>query len=462
MPPYVPLTDDIRLQITECVGPQSVVADPKQIDTYRRDASDLSCAPEMVVTVQSAAQIQQLLKLANALRFPVIPRGGGTGLAGGCLPMGGGVVMSLEKMNRIRAIDTANLIAEVEPGVITHHLRQAARREGLFYPPDPAGMDRSTIGGNAATNAGGPACVKYGTTKNYILGLEAVLPNGEPIVAGVKTRKGVVGYDLTQLLVGSEGTLGVITALTLKLIPHPAAVSGCAALFADMHAAMAAVSHIMIRGHLPSAIEFMDHRCLHLVADLLPFDLPDDKASLLLIETDGVQAQIQREIDVIAGLCRDMGAVRLLPAPDPAERERIWAVRRQISLRIQENADIYFPEDIAVPIGRIAEFIDTLPRIEADYDVTAYAFGHAGDGNIHVSLCAERTKNPRRVEAGVTAVFDLALQMGGTISGEHGIGEAKKKFLPMELSSESIRLQRGIKRLFDPHLILNPGKIFPD
>lgn len=460
MKPYTAITSKIKNRIAEELGRDTIASKDDRSTTYDRDASGLRHAPDLVVRARSREQVQRLLILANQYGFPVIPRGGGTGLAGGCLALHGGVVLSVEEMDQIRCIDRVDLVAEVEPGVVTQTLRERVREQGLFYPPDPAGMEHSTIGGNAATNAGGPACVKYGTTKEYILGLEAVLPSGRLIKTGVKTRKGVVGYDMTHLLVGSEGTLGVITGLTLKLIPHPPAVKCIGAVFADLRTTMQAVAEILTRGHLPSAMEFMDHRCLALVGDMLPFSIPGGNACLLIVETDGVPEQIGREIDRIGDLCRNVGATHLLPAPDKAERERIWNVRRQVSLRIHDHAPIYVPEDVAVPIGRIADLVAALPEFEAAYGVAVYAFGHAGDGNIHLNFTADRGTDMARVEDGVAAVLERVLTLDGTISGEHGIGEAKMRYLPMELSEESIRLQKGIKRLFDPNMILNPGKIF--
>ena len=461
MQPYTRITRDIRQKIIDAVGVGAVLPE-NQWAPYHHDASELHAGPELVILAEERSQVEKLLALTNRYRFAVTPRGGGSGLAGGCVALQGGVVLSLERMNRILSVDTTNLIAEVEPGVVTRDLRNAAEAAGLFYPPDPAGLDQSTIGGNVATNAGGPACVKYGTTKDYVLGLEAVLPTGQWVRAGVKTRKGVVGYDLAQLLIGSEGTLGIITALTLKLIPHPPAVGNLTAVFSDLPTAMQAVTAVMGRGHLPSAIEFMDHKCLELLGDLLPFPVPGEQASLLIIETDGAADQIGAEIGKIAAICRETGARELLPAADEAERARIWEVRRQISLRIHDHAALYISEDVAVPIGRIADLVAELPAFEARYGLFIYAFGHAGDGNIHLNVTAADREHLPRVERGITALPRLVLEMGGTISGEHGIGEAKKRFLPLELSPESIRLQQGIKRLFDPRLILNPGKIFPD
>jgi D-lactate dehydrogenase (cytochrome) len=323
-------------------------------------------------------------------------------------------------------------------------------------------MDQSTIGGNASTNAGGPSCVKYGTTKDYILGLEAVLPSGRMINTGTRTRKGVVGYDLTQLLVGSEGTLGIITNLILKLIPFPAAVSAMTTVFSDLPSAMQAVTHILNKGYLPSAIEFLDAKCLLLVKDILPFHIPGETSTLLIIEVDGNLEQTKRDIKTIGKILKEIGATHLLPAFNEKEREDIWNVRRQVSLRIHDNYALYIPEDVVVPIEKIPALVAELPEFEAEYGFDIFAFGHAGDGNIHLNITAQNRDNMNRVERGVKAILARVIQMGGTISGEHGIGQAKKRYLSMELSAESIRLQSEIKKVFDPNMILNPGKIFPE
>ena len=461
MQTYSPITDDIRSRISDALGDECIVTNQDEVGTYSQDASDLRYPPELVIRVKETVQIQRLMRLANKYKFPVIPRGGGSGLAGGCLPVLGGVVMSLEKLNRIISIDTQDLIAEVQAGTITKDLRDAVQQKKLFFPPDPAGMDQSTIGGNAATNAGGPSCVKYGTTKDYILGLEAVLPSGRMINTGTRTRKGVVGYDLTQLLVGSEGTLGIITALILKLIPCPAAVSTMTAAFSNLPSAMLAVTQILNRGHLPSAIEFLDAKCLLLVKDILPFHVPGEKSTLLIIEIDGNPDQTKLEIKTIGRILKEIGAIHLLPAFNKKEREDIWNVRRQVSLRIHDNYALYIPEDVVVPIGKIPALVAELPRLEAEYGFDIYAFGHAGDGNVHLNITAQNQDNMNRVEMGVKTVLSRVIQMGGTISGEHGIGQSKKQYLSMELSAESIRLQTEIKKVFDPNTILNPGKIFP-
>jgi D-lactate dehydrogenase (cytochrome) len=460
LPPYSVVTAEITSRIREAVGETAVVLEPEKLVPFARDATEYYCLPELVVEATSAEQIQALLRLANEYRFPVTPRGLGTGLTGGSVPVHGGVVLSLSKMNRILSIDPHNLISVVEPGVVNLDLKKAARARGLFYPPDPASLDTCSIGGNAATNAGGPACVKYGTTRDYILGLQAVLPSGEIIRTGVQTRKGVVGYDLTRLIVGSEGTLGVITELTLKLIPHPPAVTTLVALFPDLVSAMRGVSSILVRGFVPCAMEIMDRHCLDLIGDLLPFEGVEEAGAFLLVESDGVSEVIEKQIEQIGAICMECDAVNVLMAPDSHKRAQMWRVRKEVSLRIEHSTPLYVPEDVVVPIGRIAEFVESLPEFEERHGIRIYSFGHAGDGNIHLNITAESRIAAERVEQGVGEILKRVTDMGGTLSGEHGIGIAKSRFLPLELSAESIRLQRGIKRLFDPQLILNPGKIF--
>jgi glycolate oxidase len=457
---YTPITADIRNRIAMFPGLR-LIDDPQKLDDYAKDGTpDLFHRPELVCEATEVLPIRALMRLANECRFPVTPRGLGTGLAGGSLPVFGGVVLSLARMNRILAIEPRNMIAVVEPGVLTLDLKNAARKHGLHYPPDPASLDTCSIGGNAATNAGGPACVKYGTTRDYILGLEAVLPSGELIATGVRTRKGVVGYDMTRLLVGSEGTLGVITKLILRLIPHPAAVNTIVAFFPKLDPAMEAVTTILMRGHCPSALEFLDYRCLELVGDLLPFQGTKRTGAMLLVEAEGEPERIQREIEAMGEVCLEGGASDVLMAPDEARRTRMWDVRKAVSLRIEERYPLDVFEDVVVPLGRIAEFVACLPEFEKACGMAIYCFGHAGDGNIHLNITADSREAAPRVEEGVREILKRVLVMGGTMSGEHGVGIAKQRFLPLELSPESIRLQRAIKLLFDPNLILNPGKVF--
>lgn len=460
MPDYAPITAEIRTRIAAIAG-LTLLDGPEKLDEFGRDKTPGAFhRPELVVEATEVPQIQALLRLANECRFPVIPRGQGTGLAGGAIPVKGGVVLSLAKMDRIIAIEPRNMIAVVEPGIKTLELKNAVRELGLFYPPDPASNDTCSVGGNAATNAGGPACVKYGTTRDYILGLEAVLPNGELIEAGVRTRKGVVGYDMTRLLVGSEGTLGVITKLILRLIPHPADVATLVALFPALSPAMEAITTLLMKGYMPSTLEFMDSRCLSLVADMLPFAGVKEAGAMLLIESDGAPEPIRCEIEAIGRLCLEGGASDVLVAPDAEKRKQMWDVRRAISLRIEEAHPLDIQEDIVVPLGRIAEFVAWLPGFEAAYGVKIYAFGHSGDGNIHLSVTSDDLAARPKAEAAVREIIKQVIAMGGTMSGEHGVGIAKQPFLPLELSPANMRLQKAIKLLFDPNLIMNPGKIF--
>ncbi|WP_028583174.1 FAD-binding oxidoreductase [Desulfogranum mediterraneum] len=458
---YSPISSRIRAEIQAALSPGAVVTDPAELRKYCNDASKLCFSPEMVVCAQSVADVQAVMKLAQRHRFPVTPRGSGSGLAGGCLADQGGLVLSTERLREITLIDPVNGILKAQSGAISQEVKDAAASVGLYYPPDPAGMDLSTIGGNAATDAGGPACVKYGTTRDYILGLEAVLADGQLLETGVQTRKGVVGYDLTNLLIGSEGTLGIITSLWLRLIPRPPAITGMMAVFSDMQSAMRSVTRIMAGGHLPCAIEFLDHRCLSLVGEMLPFGLPGTTPSLLILELDGPGAQIAEEKERINELMEAEGVVALVNAANEQEREEIWAIRRQVSLRIHDYANLYDPEDVAVPLSTIATLVDQLSAYEAEYGVEIFAFGHAGDGNIHLSVTAQDGDRRNQVTAAVKALLAHSLELGGTISGEHGIGLAKRQYLPMEIAPASVALQEEIKALFDPNKILNPGKVFP-
>jgi D-lactate dehydrogenase (cytochrome) len=457
---YSPLTEKILRRIRHAVGDKALILDAQSREAFGRDSVELSYLPEAVVEATSVEQVEALLKLANEHRFPVTPRGTGTGLAGGAAPVYGGITLSLARMNRIIDIDSANLIAVVEPGVINGDLKKAVKELGLFYPPDPASFDTCSLGGNAATNAGGASCVKYGTTRDYVLGLEAVLPTGGRIRAGVQTRKGVVGYDLTRLLVGSEGTLGVLTRLILKLLPHPPAVMTLVALFPDLSTAMHGVMKILAKGYTPCALEFLDRHCLDLVGDLLPFEGVEEAGAFVLVEADGAPRSVERDIEEMGEICMESGAGQAFLAPDYAKRAQMWDVRKQVSLRIEKGAALYVPEDIVVPLGKICELVEGLPELEERFGIRIYSFGHAGDGNIHLNITSQSPDRSSQVQRAIETVLDLVLAMGGTISGEHGVGLVKKRFMAKELCAESLRIQKEIKRIFDPNNILNPGKLF--
>ncbi len=462
MTTYQSLTPEIVEEIRNTLGAGAVLVARDKLADYGKDATTIIplAPPELVVEATAVEQVQTLLRLAGRHRFAVTPRGQGTGLAGGAVPVRGGVVLSLARMNRILAIEKENMIAIAEPGVINQDLKNAVAPYGLYYPPDPASLETSTLGGNAATNAGGPACLKYGTTRDYILGLEAVLPSGDIIQSGVRTRKGVVGYDLTRLLVGSEGTLAVITKLILKLVPRPAGITTAVALFQDLETAMEAIQAVLLGGHSPCAMEFLDRRCLELVGDMLPFDGVQGSGAFLLMDVDGDPHAIAGTVEEMGRICLEHRATAVFMAPDAVKRAKMWEVRRAVSLRIEEKYPVDIHEDVAVPLGRIAQFVSVLPRYETLYGMKIYAFGHAGDGNIHLNITAEQKEAAETMEPGIRELLKAVVEMGGTISGEHGIGSVKRAYLPLELSAANMGLQSAIKRLFDPQLILNPGKVF--
>jgi glycolate oxidase subunit GlcD len=371
----------------------------------------------------------------------------------------GGLVLSLNRMNRILEIDPADMVARVEPGVVTADLQAAAEAQGLFYPPDPASRAFSTLGGNLAECAGGIRAVKYGVTRDYVLGLTAVLGDGRVIQTGTRTIKGVVGYDLTRLLVGSEGTLAVIVEATLKLLPLPRALATVVGVFPDLEAATPAVGAVFQAGVLPVALEFMDASALRAVADLLPFELRPGEGALILAEMDGRPEAVQAEAGEVAAAFRAQGG-RVFLAQDRAEANALWAARRQISPAVKRLRPNKHGEDVAVPRSKLPALIRGVSRIAAAAGLIIACYGHAGDGNVHVNI-ALNDGEEEAAEAAVAQVFRLTLDLGGTLSGEHGIGTTKAAFLAWELSPLEIEVMAGLKRFFDPQGILNPGKIFP-
>lgn len=435
------------------------IDDPDLLESYSRDGSAAFGIPEVVVRPHSVAQIIRLVELAGRYEFPITPRGMGTGLAGGAVPVKGGVVVSFEKMNRILELDEDNFMVRVEPGIINGEVKREAEKRGLFYPPDPASFETSSIGGNVATNAGGPRCVKYGTTRDYVLSLDVVLPSGDFIKTGACTRKSAVGYDLTRLITGSEGTLAIITAVTLRLVPLPFSPDTILASAPDLESAMHTVSRILSSRILPSVVEFMDNRCLALVKDSLPSDL-DPEGVALLVEFDDPPELRQRLFERLLEIFEKNGITGVVVATDSVKRSRLWELRRKISLTIENSHEVYIPEDVVVPVSSIAAFVRELPFFEKEYGFTIYAFGHAGDGNIHLNITASSRIEKGRIEAGIKHILKRVLEFGGSISGEHGIGCVKRDYIGLEVSGRSLELQKGLKRLFDPRNILNPGKIF--
>jgi glycolate oxidase len=457
------MQDSINKGLAAIVGPQNLLTTPEERWTYAYDATDRARMPDAVVFPGSAAEIAQIVRLANEQRFPVVPRGAGTGRSGGSVPIAGGVVLVLTRLNRILEISRPDLVAVVEPGVILSRLKQAVEGEGLYYPPDPSSADFCTIGGNVAECAGGAVAVQYGVTRDYVLGLEVVLPTGELITAGTRTMKGVVGYDLTRLFLGSEGTLGVITRITLKLVAKPPARRTLAAGFGTPTAAVEAVSLILRSGLAPTALEFMDHVTLSCIREMLPFELPPGSAALLLIAVDGHPKDVEDRAGRMVRSCREQGARPILRAKTPEEAEGLWRARKVISPALLKVKPHKVSEDVAVPLGAIPALLTALQEISRRRGLIIPSYGHAGDGNIHVNVLYDHQVERERqaVALAVEDIFRVARELNGTLSGEHGIGLTKAPYLGLELSEAAIALQRRIKQAFDPQHIMNPGKIFP-
>jgi glycolate oxidase len=448
--------------IEAIVGKENVKTSEEERRCYSYDARTGGAIPDLIVFPSSAEDVSAILKLANLHHFSVIPRGQGSGLTGGSVPVNGGVVLSFTRMNRIIDIDAENLIAIVEPGVINFLLQQEVAKKGLFYPPDPASYKYSSIGGNVAECAGGPNSLKYGVTRDYVLGMEVVLPTGEILDLGVKTMKGVVGYDLTRIFVGSEGTLGVITKVTLKLIPLPETKATILALFGDVEEAARTVSAIIAARIVPSTIEFMDKSSVTCSEQASPMGLPPGVGGLLLIEIDGDKESVLSQAQRVQTIVRDHNAIRCDLTQDPAESDRLWQARRALSQALYNVAPLKIAEDVVVPRSAIPTLVRALEAMRERFGIPILSFGHAGDGNFHVNLMIQDTREDReKAESAVKEIFAEAIRLGGTMSGEHGIGLSKAPYLAMELSDDVMATMKKVKKLFDPNNILNPGKIFP-
>jgi len=457
------LTQDIITTLRKIVGPGQVLTDREDRWTYAFDATDLECLPDLVVFPGSAEEVAAIVRLANEHRFPVIPRGAGSGRAGGAVPVAGGVVLVLTRLNRILEINPADFVAVVEPGVITGELKRAVAAQGLYYPPDPGSSEFCTIGGNVATGAGGAVAVQYGVTRDYVLGLEVVLPTGEIIQTGTRTMKSVVGYDLTHLLVGSEGTLGVITKIILRLVPPPAARQTLAAGFASLAAAAEAVGNLLRAGVAPASLEFLDAPTLKCVADLLPFPLPQEVSAFLFVALEGHPGDVADRTAATRKILEDGGAAPVVSPADARAEEEVWRARKAVSPATRRLKPHKIAEDVAVPLGAIPELVEAVQEIARERRLPILCFGHAGDGNIHVNILFDgrREEERRAARQAVEDLFRVVRRLAGTLSGEHGIGLLKAPFLSLELSPAVLELQKRLKRAFDPHLIMNPGKIFP-
>jgi glycolate oxidase len=462
----VPIAQSVVERLRAEVGEAHLSVDPDVCNAYGVDALRRGHAADVVVTPASTAEVAAVMTVCHDSRTPIVPRGAGTGYSGGAVPLQGGVVLSLERLNRILDIDEGNLLAVVEPFVVTGDLQNAVERLGLFYPPDPASLRQSTIGGNVAENAGGPRAFKYGVTRQYVLGLEAVLPSGAVIRTGGKVVKNVVGYDLTQLLVGSEGTLAIITEIVLRLIPKPPARETLRATFGGVTEAVNAVSGLIAKRVIPATLEIVDAESLAAVSRYLGGRslAPAGTGALLLIEVDGLAEQVGAEAERVAAACREAGATEVLRAASEEEREALWTVRRELSPSLRVITPIKVNHDVVVPRARVPALFGLIERLRRDYRLPIPCFGHVGDGNIHVNIMvAEGDVNgSRRAEDAARALFEGVVALEGSISGEHGIGFSKAPYLGLELSGETVAAMQAVKAAFDPRGILNPGKIFLD
>ena len=461
------IDNEILKRIGEIVGESNLLSREERLEDYARDENaSLYALPEAAARPGTIGEIAALVKLANRYRFPVLARGGGTGVTGGAVPVHGGLVIDLGRMNRILEIDEDSMMAVVEAGVITENLQKAVEEKGLFYPPDPASLDSCFLGGNLAEDAGGPRAVKYGVTRDYITGVEAVLPQGEIIGYGGKLVKNATGYNLLHLLIGSEGTLGIAGRITVRLLAKPKIRVDLLIPFPDYDRAVESVAAILRRRLTPTAIEFMDRKCLEISRQVLDNPVPfEDAAAHLLIEVDGDDPdRVEKEYEAIGEICLEGGAADIRVADSPRYQDQIWETRRKLRDSIKTVSPAKLSQDVVVPRMKIAELLGGIGNIEAKYGLEIIAYGHAGDGNVHVNfLKRNREEAPWRkaLEKAVPELFSLAVELGGTISGEHGIGVTKQKYLPLALNPDAIAAMRTIKKALDPAGILNPGKIFP-
>lgn len=467
---YNPVTPDIVTALMRICGQEAVLfGDARQLERFSHDAvaeKQFAHPPEAVVSPSTTEQVAAIMRLANETRIPVTPRAGGSGLSGGAIPIFGGIVLCVDRMNRILEIDGANLMAVVEPGVVTNHLDAALKEVGLFFPGYPMSEEICFIAGNVSENAGGGRAVKYGVTGRYIHGLEIVTPIGEIFQAGGKRVKDVTGYDLIQLMVGSEGTLGIFTKIFIRLLPRPTHRKGLLVLLDNVKSAVEMISQVMLKGRLiPSAVEFMDGVCFALAARELKHDFPYERTrAALLFEVDGRHPnEVAREAEIIETLCTGKHVVGLYPADSESQLESFWKIRKRVIWALRRRFPRESVEDIALPIAALADILTELEHIGEKYHVQIPVYGHAADGNLH----ATPVKSPQQSDSDwdsmlphlLADIYRAVARLGGTISGEHGIGHKRRDFLDLVMSPAQIDMMRAIKKAIDPNNILNPGKI---
>lgn len=462
---YNKVSVEIIDKLKQIVGDEFVILDEESLKLYSKDYTEnLSFNPEVIVKPQTTIQVSEILKVANLEKIPVVPRGGGTGLSGGALPIYGGICLSMEKFNKIFEIDKENFQAIVEPGVITQILMEECEKQDLYYPPDPSSKGSSFLGGNLAECSGGPRAVKYGVTKDYVLGLEFVTPTGEIINSGARVLKNVTGYNLTQLLIGSEGTLGVITKIIFRLIPLPRKRKLMLAAYNSIEECAKTVAKIFQAGITPSALELMEKSAIKAAENQLGKKFPNTEAEAqLLIEVDGnYEESIDKDIESIAEIVSDQGAFDIILAEDQNKMNELWALRRCIGEAVKSISE-YKEEDTVVPRSKIPELIKGVKEISGRYGITTICYGHAGDGNVHVNILKDKSDDSvweKDLDTAIREIFKLTVSLGGTISGEHGIGYSQKSYLSIALGQQEIALMKSIKKTMDPNNIMNPGKIF--
>jgi glycolate oxidase len=458
------MDNDIFQKIANIVGSEHCSRKLEELHCYSYDNSKQTFLPDAVALPDTTEQVAALVQLANTHHIPIVARGAGSGTTGGALPTHGGVVLSCTRLNRILEIDPDNQIAIIEPGVITGEFQQTLKKHNLMYAPDPASLKFCTMGGNVAECAGGPSAIKYGVTKDSIIGLEVVLANGDILTTGSRTEKGVVGYDLTRLFIGSEGTLGIITKIITRLLPLPEHKETFLLTSTSLQQATELVATILQQNILPCTLEYMDRTALQVVSDLLPNPLQSDIQAMLIIEIDGSRQHTLEQAEKLKGLMKTQSHCTLQQATTEDDIQEIWQARRSISPATFKLSPYKTSEDVVVPRSLIPELVHFCEELAKKLEITILTFGHAGDGNIHVNIMAANgsPEETKKSTAAKTALFQKVLGMGGTLSGEHGVGITKSPFISLELNSTSITVMRQIKQLFDKNNILNPGKIFPD
>jgi len=453
------ISTSIADEFRSIVGDDWFLDTPEDLATYSYDSFLLEFTPDAVIVPGSTKELSEIMRMANREKINIIPRGAGTNICGSSVAREGGIIIAFHRMNKILEIDPDNMCAVAQPGVVNADLQKEVARYGLMYPPDPASMFVSTMGGNVALNAGGPRGVKYGVTRDYLLGLEVVLPTGEVINTGGKTLKSVSGYDLTRLMCGSEGTLGIITEITVRLVPLPAAKATLQAIFSDVDDAAKTVSAIIGSGIVPTTLELIDRVILDVIGDYGGAQFHEDAEALLLIEMDGEEVLVEKQGEIIENFCKESGAVVVERAGTSEEAEKLWQARRAVFGAVASLRPNCIVEDATVPVKRLPEIIRKIVGLTEKYQLKIGVLAHAGDGNLHPLIMTDLRDEDEmaRIDKALDELYEAAIGMGGTLSGEHGIGIAKDRFMDLEFSKIAIEIMRGIKRVFDPNNILNPG-----